>query len=72
MFFILFFCCVIYRLYFLAEVLHMVFKQNYFEFEGTYFTLKKGLAMGNPISVIISKIFLDHIENKCIIKQKTR
>lgn len=38
--------------------------QNYFEFNNTIYTNNKGLIMGNPLSPLLSEIFMNFIESK--------
>lgn len=38
--------------------------ENYFTFRGRYFKTKAGTAMGNPLSPLISEIFMAHFEKK--------
>ena len=39
-----------------------ILKQNYFEFQDTFYFQTQGLAMGAPTSSILSEIFLQYIE----------
>lgn len=39
-------------------------EQNYFEFNGTIYSSKEGLIMGNPLSPLLAEIFMDSLENK--------
>jgi hypothetical protein len=50
----------------IITLLDAILKQNYFEFQNNLYQLKKGVAMGSPISGIMAEIFLQHIEHKHI------
>jgi len=43
-----------------------IISQNYFQFQGTIYLQKEGLAMGAPTSSILSEIYLQHMENNTI------
>ena len=47
----------------LIYILDIILKQNYFAFNGNFFIQKDGLAMGSPLSAILSEIYLNHYEN---------
>jgi hypothetical protein len=40
----------------IINMLSTITKQNYFQYEGTYYQPKKGIAMGSPISGLIAEI----------------
>uniref|UniRef100_A0A5S6R594 Reverse transcriptase domain-containing protein n=1 Tax=Trichuris muris TaxID=70415 RepID=A0A5S6R594_TRIMR len=37
---------------------------NYFQWNGSYFSQKKGAPMGSPLSPIVAEIFMEHLEEK--------
>jgi uncharacterized protein YggL (DUF469 family) len=47
----------------IIHILNTIIKQNYFQYEGTYYQPRKGTAMGSPISGLIAEIYLQKIEN---------
>jgi len=47
----------------LVELTEATLRQNYFTFEDEFYIQKEGLAMGSPLSSILSELFLNHIEN---------
>lgn len=48
----------------------MTLSQNYFEYNGDFYTQERGLAMGSPLSSIMADIFLNHIENNYILNNQ--
>lgn len=50
----------------ILSLLKEVLKQNYFTFNGNFYSQPDGLSMGSPLSAILSDIYLNHIENKFI------
>jgi hypothetical protein len=56
----------------LMILLHEVLNQNYFEFDGKYFSQTDGLAMGSPLSGVLADVYLNHIENKFIFSDKNK
>lgn len=54
----------------LMHLLRLTLEQNYFTFEGKFYFQPDGLAMGSPLSGILSEIYLNHIENEYILSDK--
>lgn len=54
------------------ELLTEVLKQNYFIFDNKLYMQNDGLAMGSPLSGILSDIYLNDIENKHIFSDKNK
>lgn len=54
----------------ITEAFKLCIKQNYFQFNNKIYTQKNGLAMGSPLSSLLSEIFLDKIENEFIKNNK--
>jgi hypothetical protein len=52
----------------LVKLLKIVLKQNYFRFNNRFYAQTDGLAMGSPLSAIMSEVFLQHHE-KCILEK---
>ncbi|KAI5724687.1 hypothetical protein M8J77_005960 [Diaphorina citri] len=52
----------------LVNMVKLVINENYFEYNGKFYVNNKGLAMGAPLSSILSEIYLQHIENEYILK----
>jgi hypothetical protein len=46
----------------LMLTLRMITNQNYFQYEGKFYEPNSGVAMGSPLSEILAKIFLQHLE----------
>jgi len=46
----------------ITKFLEIIFKQNYFMFQGQIYEPDKGVAMGSPISGTIAKTFLPQLE----------
>jgi len=44
----------------------MILNQNYFQNNGKYFKPTKGIAMGTPVSSIVTEIYLQFFENLTI------
>lgn len=51
----------------LIIIIRNICNQNYFTFNSKYYTQTKGLAMGSPISSIMSEIYIQDLENKIIL-----
>jgi hypothetical protein len=49
------------------NILQTILAQNYFSYNDKYYTCKKGVAMGSPLSSVIAEIYLQHYE-KIFIK----
>lgn len=47
-------------------------KQNYFQFNGSFYSQTDGLAMGSPLSGVLADIYLNHIENEFIFSNKNK
>lgn len=56
----------------LINLTRIVLKQNYFRFQNDFYVQKDGLAMGSPLSSILSEIFLNHIENEHLFSDTNR
>lgn len=50
----------------ISKLLENILKQNYFKFNNKIYQQKEGLAMGSPLSGILSETFLQHIEQEYI------
>ena len=50
-----------------VELLQVILKQNYFMFNNRYFIQEEGLAMGSPLSGLLSDIYLNHYENTYLL-----
>ncbi|XP_054722649.1 LOW QUALITY PROTEIN: uncharacterized protein LOC129232538 [Uloborus diversus] len=48
----------------LVSLTRVCLEQNTFVFNGTYFRMSEGLAMGNPLSPILSYIYMHYFETK--------
>lgn len=48
----------------ILDILTECLKQNYFEFNGQFYTSNVGLIMGNPLSPLLAEIFMDFIESE--------
>ena len=44
-------------------MLHIIIKQNYFQYDGQIFQPEIGIGMGSPISSTIAEMYLQHLEN---------
>ncbi len=51
----------------LIIIIRNICNQNYFTFSNKYYTQTKGLAMGSPISSILSEVYIQDLENKIIL-----
>ena len=47
----------------LLNLLEVILKQNYFEFNDRFYSQRDGLAMGSPLSGLLADIYLNHYEN---------
>ena len=56
----------------LIYILDIILKQNYFAFDGNFFIQKDGLAMGSPLSAILSEIYLNHYENTYLLSANNK
>jgi len=56
----------------IMKLLTIVCEQNYFYFNGKYYLQEEGLAMGSPLSSILSEIYLNHIENEHIFSDRNK
>lgn len=54
------------------SLLKEILKQNYFEFNGSFYSQNDGLAMGSPLSEILADIYLNHIESEFIFSDKNK
>jgi hypothetical protein len=50
----------------LMKISHIIIKQNYFQFQNTFYIQEEGLTMGALTSLISSEIYLQYIENTVI------
>jgi hypothetical protein len=50
----------------LVKVSYIIIKQNYFQFQNTFYIQEAGLDMGVPTFSIFSGIYLKNIENSVI------
>jgi len=50
----------------LVKISHIIMKENYLQFQNILYIQEEGLAMGAPISSILSEIYLQYIENTVI------
>lgn len=50
----------------LTEITRLILQQNYFMFNNEIYVQNEGVAMGSPLSGIISEIFLQNLEDKVI------
>ena len=48
----------------LIRLTKICLEQNYFIFNGKIYRQREGLAMGSPLSPILSEFFMDHLEEK--------
>jgi hypothetical protein len=51
----------------LIILVQKILKQNYFTFNGQFYSQSKGLAMGSPLSGILAELYLNHFENKYLL-----
>jgi len=56
----------------LINDLKIILSQNYFQFNNKFYNMKDGLAMGSPLSSIISETFLQEYENKTVENLKAK
>uniref|UniRef100_A0A1B6C8J6 Reverse transcriptase domain-containing protein n=1 Tax=Clastoptera arizonana TaxID=38151 RepID=A0A1B6C8J6_9HEMI len=56
----------------LINLLKEILKQNYFMFQGEFYSQSDGLAMGSPLSGILSDVYLNFIENKFILSENNK
>lgn len=54
------------------HLLQITLEQNYFTFNGKFYLQDKGLAMGSPLSSILSEIYLNKFENENIFSDKNK
>lgn len=54
----------------MVKLLKTILKQNYFRFNNRYYVQNDGLAMGSPLSAILSEVFLQHHEDAMLDKLK--
>ena len=47
----------------ILESVKTCLNQNCFEFNNNFYSSNEGLIMGNPLSPLLAKIFMDHLEN---------
>jgi len=52
----------------IITLLENILRQNYFSFENNLYQPEKGISIGSPISNTIAEIFLQHIENTCLVQ----
>jgi hypothetical protein len=45
---------------------------TYFQFNENYYSQKKGMAMGSPLSPVLCNIFMEELEEKAILSYKTK
>jgi hypothetical protein len=45
---------------------------TYFQFGENYYSQKKGMAMGSPLSPVLCNIFMEELEEKAILFYKTK
>jgi hypothetical protein len=50
----------------LVNITRTILRQNYFQFQISFYVQKTGLAIGAPTSSIFSEVFLQHIEHTAI------
>jgi hypothetical protein len=46
------------------QLLEIILKQNYFQYNNQIFQPNKGIAMGSPISSTIAEIYVQHLEEQ--------
>lgn len=51
----------------LIILVQKILKQNYFTFNGQFYSQNEGLAMGSPLSGILAEVYLNHFENKYLL-----
>lgn len=56
----------------ISILLTEVLKQNYFMFDGKIYVQTNGLAMGSPLSGILSEVYLNYIENAFIFSDNNK
>lgn len=56
----------------LINLTTVILKQNYFKFQNNFYHQTEGLAMGSPLSSIMSEIFLNYIENRYLFTDANR
>jgi len=56
----------------LINLVRVVAKQNYFQFNGKYFIQTEGLAMGSPLSSILAELYLNEFERKYIMNENNK
>jgi hypothetical protein len=47
----------------IITLLDLILAQNYFSFQNKIYQPNKGVSMGSPISIVVAKIFLQHLED---------
>lgn len=50
----------------ILKLLKLCLSQNYFQYDNKFYIQKSGLAMGSPLSPLLSNIFMDNFENKVL------
>ena len=53
-----------------VKLVKMIINQNYFVYENHHYENKNGLAMGAPLSSILSEMYLQHLEENFILTTK--
>lgn len=56
----------------LIHLLRITLAQNYFTFNGKFYLQEEGLAMGSPLSSILSEIYLNDFENTNIFSESNK
>ena len=51
----------------ILDLLKTCLEQNYFEFNGSLYSSSEGLIMGNPLSPLLAKTFMDSLEREISI-----
>lgn len=56
----------------LMNLLDTFLRQNYFTFDDKYYIQEEGLAMGSPLSGLLSDIYLNHYENTYLFSHNNK
>lgn len=56
----------------LITIVDTILSQNYFQFDNKFYTQGNGLAMGSPLSSILSEVFLNNLENNYLWSDKNK
>ena len=54
----------------LSALLEICLTSTYFTFQGLFYRLSDGVAMGSPVSSVVANIYMEHVERKLMNAQR--